>query len=120
MPSPKTLQSIQAQIRKLQEEESEYIQRERDSVLERVREAISTYKLTQAEVFGPSALTVRKTIQAAGKKPKMSYKFGQVYEVGDRVWAGRGHIPSWLIEAMEETGKPIEAFAKAETQTQAG
>lgn len=94
----KTVQSIRAQIEKLQAEEQEFIERERGSVIQRCLDAIMTYRITPEELFdseGQARIQAQTPIKKTRTKVS-GYKFGATYSDGVNTWVGRGPIPGWL------------------------
>lgn len=99
----KTLSSIRAQIEKLQKEEEEFINRERDGVIQRCLEAIVTYNIQIPELFGER---IKKMSKEEVFKSKITYVFGATYTDGVHTWVGRGPVPTWI----RESGKDISEF----------
>ncbi len=111
----KTLETIRAQIERLQQEELEFIARERAAVLERVRDAIKTYGLTMAEITGKrgkrpvkQAIAKAKARKGTSTKQKAKrertlprvYVRGATYEIDGKQWVANGQVPDWVRKAM--------------------
>lgn len=111
---PKTLAQIQKQIARLEEQANAIKQREVAGVIARIREAISFYKLTPADLAlaapaaGAKPRKTRKPRSApAGKKAATTVKYRG--EAG-QTWSGRGRRPTWFNEALA-AGKTAEQLA---------
>ena len=102
----KSLADLQAQIQKLQAEAEVLKQQERAGVVARIREAISVYELTRADLFGAQ-------VRAAKGKRRMGKAAVREHAYTDghgNVWGGRGPRPRWLREALQQ-GRALEEFA---------
>lgn len=91
-----TLESVMAEIEKLQAVADEIRQRERQVIIDRVREAMATYKITlkdltaktpKVEALPPAAKTTRG--QAMSSRVKYRGPEGQT-------WSGFGRQPKWV------------------------
>ena len=115
---PKSLAQLQAQIAKLHAEAKAVRAKEVEGVVSRIKEAITAYGLTPADLFGSrqdKELKTRgrrkvatKTAQSsalAGRKVAIKYKDGS-----GNTWTGRGNKPRWLTAALAD-GKKLESFA---------
>ena len=101
-----TYRTLQDQIAKLQEQAEAFRAKEVRDVIGRIREAIKTYGLTEADLgFG----TVRKNrrgptgqIKSAGLPP--------IYRdpKSGKTWSGRGRVPHWMAKARDRTRFLIE------------
>lgn len=97
------LEKLERQIARLQKEAEALRAKEVSEVVGRIKEAITHYKLTPAELFGAAAVkpagkkarVARKG--APAKKPAAVVKFRD--EAG-HVWSGRGKRPNWFKEAL--------------------
>jgi len=115
-----TLEAIQKQIERLQQQAAKVRNREVGEVVRKIRAAIAHYQLTIEEVFGgrkrgrPAAKTAPKG-QVARKKAvastkRASRKIPIKYRDGSgNAWTGRGSQPRWLVAALKD-GKRIEDF----------
>jgi DNA-binding protein H-NS len=119
----KTYASIQRQIEKLQRAAEALKKKEVGAVIDRIKAAIEHYGISEAELFGASGARrrrgqVARTRGAAstgkadkqrpqGKRRTLAPKYRD--ETGN-TWAGRGHQPRWLVEAIK-SGKKLEDFA---------
>lgn len=103
----KSLQGLLKQIESLQKQADALREREKSEVIARIREAITHYGITSAELFGASggrvarkraAATARpKTRKAAAKKPAGVAKYT---DGAGRTWSGVGKRPNWFKDAL--------------------
>lgn len=101
----KTYLTILAQIKKLEKEAEVLKSRERLGVIERIREAVVVYNITQKELNAPSTLSVRKPKAASKNRPAV---FPVKYaDKAGNTWIGYGHRPPW-VKAYIESGKDIK------------
>lgn len=99
----KTYTGLMSQIQKLQSQAETLKKQEVAGVVKRIKEAISAYGLTKAELFGKTPVTT-KSVSAKKKKPTVSpvkYSDGNGH-----AWGGRGPKPRWLKDALA-SGKSI-------------
>lgn len=115
---PKSLAQLQAQIAKLHQKASAVRAKEVEGVVSRIKEAITAYGLTPADLFGtrqvkqlktngrrkPTSKTARSS-SLAGRKVAIKYK-----DASGNTWTGRGNKPRWLTAALAN-GKKLESFA---------
>jgi DNA-binding protein H-NS len=114
----KSYTQIVKQIEVLQAEAEKIRRTEMAEVVERIREAISFYNLTAADLgLGAKATRAPKPAAQPGRrkaKPKtktaaapavMKYRDEQ-----GRGWVGRGKRPQWLRDALA-AGKSLQDFA---------
>jgi len=110
---PKTYASIQEQIRKLEQEAAGLKAKEIAGVVTRIKEAITVYGLTPADLFGTSSTTkaakASKKPAAFNKKAKKAAtsKRAIKYTDGTNSWVGHGKRPKWFVDALA-TGKAPE------------
>jgi len=115
-----TLQAIQKQIERLQQQASKVRDQEVGEVVRKIRAAIAHYQLTVEEVFGgrkrgrPAGKTAAKKQVAPkktiGSKKRTGRKIAIKYRDGSgNTWTGRGSQPRWLVAALKD-GKRIEDF----------
>jgi DNA-binding protein H-NS len=100
MPRKLTLKQIDAQIEKLQQQAARIKEAEKDGVVARIKEAISYYQITAADLgFGAG---VRKGSKARGAKEKATSQAGRVkYKDGaGHAWSGFGRKPQWYVDAL--------------------
>lgn len=110
----KSYAQIVKQIETLKQEAEKIRRSEVDGVIARIREAITFYNLTAADLglavkpraAGPKATT------AKGKKRKAAKPAAVVKFRNDSggTWGGRGKRPQWLRDALN-AGKKLEDFA---------
>lgn len=104
----KTLIEVRQQIEGLKAVEEKLRREEAQGVIARIREAISVYGLTRADLFGgPSSKAPTKSGKMQSSDATAKYSDGQ-----GNTWSGRGRRPMWLSAALE-SGKSIEQFAVA-------
>lgn len=104
----KTLIEVRQQIEGLKAVEEKLRREEAQGVIARIREAISVYGLTRADLFGgPSAKVKAKAPKARSSDATAKYSDGQ-----GNTWSGRGRRPMWLSAALD-SGKSIDQFAVA-------
>jgi DNA-binding protein H-NS len=123
---PKSLESIQQQIRKLQEQADVIKRKEAIGVIARIQVAIEAYGLTPVDLFGeatasPSRRSVKGShspvftkspkVQASGMQKKVPN--APKYTDGTRFWTGRGKRPNWFKEAIEAGKTPEDLAIKA-------
>lgn len=112
---PKTLAQIQKQIARLEEQANAIKQREVAGVIARIREAITFYKLTPADLAlavpgsGAKPRKTRKPRKAAARKKSPAVvKFRG--EAG-QTWSGRGRRPKWFTDALAAGKTPAQLAA---------
>ena len=105
------------QIEKLQAEANALKRKEMDGIIKRIREAISTYGLTAADLGlngtgkrgrppGKAAPAGRKsTTKKTGAGRRATFR-----DPSGNTWGGRGPRPQWLRDALS-SGKKLEDFA---------
>lgn len=110
----KSYTQVVKQIEVLKAEAEKLRRQEMAGVVERIREAISFYNLTAAdlglggakEAKAPKAATkpVRRKAKAAAAPAAVKYRDEQ-----GRGWVGRGKRPQWLRDALT-AGKSLQDF----------
>lgn len=103
----KSLADLQAQIQRLQAEADALKQQEKAGVVARIREAIATYELTAADLFGAAAGRATKGKRRSGRSAPREAAYA---DGNGNVWGGRGPRPRWLREALQQ-GKSLEDFS---------
>ena len=126
----KTLESIQLQIQKLQEQANAIKRKEAVGVIERIKTAIEAYGLTPDDLFGDEATakplkrraksTRRPIGEPAGvvasqrtTKPKKAPNPPKFTD-GNRFWTGQGKRPQWYKDAIESGKTPDDMAVKAD------
>lgn len=108
MRTPKSLDATMAEIARLQKIADDYRQRERASVIERVRKAIQDYRITGAELRGevlaPAALPDAPQGVSRSEQMRSRVKFRN----GDKTWSGFGKSPVWVREYLKKKGTKLE------------
>lgn len=100
---------LQSEIARLTKEADALRLQERKEVIDRVREAVSSYQLTVAELgLGKGPVHVLN----GAKKPTASKRLkGIKFRDGQgNTWIGRGARPGWLRDALA-AGKQLQDFA---------
>lgn len=92
---------IVKQIQELQKQADKLKAEERSKVLQEVREQISAFEFTAAE------LGFKGKASPAGKKVPVRYKDDK-----GNTWTGRGHRPGWLKAAID-SGAKLDDFLVA-------
>lgn len=111
----KTYTQIVKQIEALKLEAEKLRKQEVNGVIARIREAITFYNLTSADLgltgapraAGKAAVPVKRRRGKAAAKPPIVVKFRN--DAGG-TWGGRGKRPQWLRDAIN-AGKKLEDFA---------
>lgn len=104
----KTLMEVRQQIEGLKAIEEKLRREEAQGVIARIREAISVYGLTPADLFDTQTRTSPpKTSKSKAMNATIKYADGQ-----GNTWSGRGRRPLWISAALE-LGRSIEEFATA-------
>ena len=110
----KSYAQIVKQIESLKQEAEKIRRGEVDGVIARIREAITFYNLTAADLgltvkakpAGDKAVPTKRK-KAKGAKAAIVVKFRN--DTGG-TWGGRGKRPTWLRDALN-AGKKLEDFA---------
>ena len=105
------------QIEKLQAEANALKRKEMDGIIKRIREAISTYGLTAADLglngTGKRGRPPGKVAPAGRKSTTKKTGAGRRAKFRDpsgNTWGGRGPRPQWLRDALA-SGRKLEDFA---------
>lgn len=105
----KSLQTIQAQIQKLQEQANSIKAKEAVGVIAKIKDAIAFYQLTADDLFGESAAPVKKTrkkrsvvTDAKPAKKEKKPSVAKYTDGGDKTWSGHGKRPGWFVSALAE------------------
>ena len=107
----KTLDDIQRQIEKLQQQAAAIKAKEVSGVIQRIKVAIESYGLTPKDLFQGKVKAAKKTkvavvggpSKAVVKKARGAAKFRD--DAGNS-WSGHGRQPFWFIKALE-SGKAV-------------
>ncbi len=109
----KSYTQVVKQIEVLKAEAEKLRRQEMAGVVERIREAISFYNLTAADLgLGAKQAKAPKAVAAPGKRKAKAAKAPAVVKYRDeqgRGWVGRGKRPQWLRDALT-TGKSLQDF----------
>ena len=110
----KTYAQIQQQITELQQEAERLRQKEVEGVVARIKEAISVYGLTPADLgFGKNERQqAQVTTKVAAKRVQKgaSVREAKFKDQSGNVWSGRGPRPKWLKDALAN-GSQLSDFA---------
>jgi len=114
MPKTKTYAQVVKQIDQLNREAERLKRQEVDSVIARIKEAISVYDLTASDLGltgqrGPKGKRAAP-VQAAGKAKRKSARAVKFRDDAGNTWGGRGPRPHWLRDALAN-GKQLKDFA---------
>jgi DNA-binding protein H-NS len=112
-----TFNQLQQQIQSLQAQAEKLRQREVEGVIERIREAITTYGISQQDLFGQTAGRAagrangdaRPSAVRAKFKSKAKDKSAKYGDDNGNTWVGLGKRPRWLQEALS-SGRSLEEF----------
>lgn len=111
----KTYAQIVKQIETLKDEADKLRRKEVEGVIGRIREAITVYGLTAADLGLAPAKATKAPKAAVGQK-RAARKAGKAAAVAKyrneagQTWAGRGKRPQWLRDALAG-GKTLADFA---------
>ncbi len=129
-PMPKSLAQLKNQIVRLQNEAAALEAKERTGVIERIRDAISHYGLTESELFGGAAsgavrrraapveaaapAAPRKTRRARGAAPavKKTVSPAKYQDDAGHTWTGVGTRPKWFLAALASGKTPADLLIK--------
>jgi len=102
---------VQRQIEQLQKEAEQLRKQEASEVLARIKEAISVYGFTAAELgVGPAAgKPIGQRPGKPGRKSAATSAGPKYRDDTGIVWSGRGPRPAWFRAALE-AGKSPEDF----------
>ncbi|MBB3181007.1 H-NS family nucleoid-associated regulatory protein [Variovorax sp. Sphag1AA] len=112
-----TYAQLQKQIAALQQKADAIRAREVDGVIDRIKVAISHYKLTPEQLFGGKAPARKMVATSSQKASRKTAKRSETKKVGrisysdgkGNTWGGWGKRPNWLREALA-AGAPLESF----------
>ena len=114
----KTYLQVQQQIEELQKEADKLRQKEAAGVLARIKEAITAYGFTAADLgFGKPTGRVAPTDRAAAKrrgkgKASVAPNAPKFRDDQGNVWSGRGPRPAWFKAALEAGKSADELLAQ--------
>src|SRR4051812_21043418 len=102
---------LQQQIEALQKEAQALKEKERQGVIDRMKEAIAVYDITAADLGlrkprGRTASIGSKPARAAKTSGRSQQRKGKAYaDSQGNTWGGRGPRPRWLREALDKGAK---------------
>jgi DNA-binding protein H-NS len=102
----KTYAQISKELEALQIEAERVRKEESAEVIRKISEAISTYGITEQDLFGTSQ---RAAAKSAGKGARSDGGAPKYADGKGNVWGGMGPRPKWLREALDGGGK-LEDF----------
>jgi DNA-binding protein H-NS len=110
----KTYAQVMKQIDSLKSEAEKLRRKEIEGVVGRIREAITHYGLTAADLGLPGAPSA-KASAPTGKKRRSTGKGAapqapRFRDEAGHIWGGRGPRPKWLRDALT-AGRKLEEFA---------
>jgi len=111
----KTYVQIQKQIETLKREADKLKRKEVDDVIAKIKEAISVYELTAADLGldGKSAAGRGAAAKKRGRpatKARAKVSEAKFRDESGNTWGGRGPRPQWLRDALG-AGKTLQDFA---------
>jgi DNA-binding protein H-NS len=110
-----TYVELQKQIEALQKEAEALKSKERDGVIERMKEAISVYEISAEDLglaTGRGMRSGRGPGMGSGRRGPQRRAEGTAYADGKgNTWGGRGPRPRWLKDALAN-GAQLTDFAK--------
>jgi DNA-binding protein H-NS len=123
----KTYSDVKAAIDKLQARAEELRQAEKAGVISRIRDAISVYGITAAEL-GLAAGGARSPARRAAVAPSSTAQVGVAKyrdPASGKTWTGRGKPPLWIVGAKDRQaflidGGPSGAPSAAEGRRAGG
>lgn len=118
-----TLASLTAKIAVLQAQADSLRQKEVREIIAKVKDAISHYGLTAADLgFGEALSTARRTAKVAGtsavekgRRAAAGKKAAKVVKFKDdqgNTWGGMGKRPAWFKAALAAGKKPEDLLVK--------
>ena len=111
----KTYAQIVKQIETLKDEADKLRRKEVEGVIGRIREAITVYGLTAADLGltaapkAPKAAKAPSTKKRAGRKAAKGTAAAKYRNEAGQTWVGRGKRPQWLRDALAG-GKTLADF----------
>jgi DNA-binding protein H-NS len=105
-----TLAEVRAQLEALKKQEAELLAKEREPIIQQMRENIAAYNITAVELgFTPSmGQKIAKATKKASGEPAVI-----LYKDGENTWSGgRGRKPKWVTEKIA-AGEDIEKYKVA-------
>ena len=124
----KTYQAVRAEIAKLEKQAEDLRRQELKSVIAQVRQVITDYGLTAADLgLGGArtraAATGRKRAAPAGRRVSAGVAKYRDPKTG-QTWTGRGRSPAWIVSAKDrnafligDAAAPAKAAKKAKAKT---
>jgi len=114
-----TYVELKQRIEELQKEADAIREKERQGVIDRMKEAIAVYDITAKELGlnsrGASAQLRQDVKTSAPKKPKATRRSGEPHpaytDANGNSWGGRGPRPKWLKDALA-AGAQLQDFAQ--------
>ncbi|WP_428420173.1 H-NS family nucleoid-associated regulatory protein [Methylibium sp.] len=106
----KSLARIQKEIAALQRQAEALKKQEAKDVIERIREAITFYGLTAADL-GLSAATRQTRVAAGAKKKAKTAGKVKFRDDAGHSWSGHGRRPQWFLDAIASGKTPQDLAA---------
>lgn len=109
----KEVTDAQKRMLTVQEEADIVREKEKELVIQRVREVIDIYGITPRDLWRKSALERLAGLRRDKRRPKNRQRHGTLYinpENPYESWNGLGRRPKWLMKKLED-GAKLEDFA---------
>lgn len=99
-----TYAQLKKQIEQLAKKAEAALRAEKDEVLSKVRESVSSFSLTVEEVFGAVTKKTKSSKPAGAKRvPKGAGQAKYADPKTGATWSGFGRAPAWLASAKDRT-----------------
>ncbi|MGF6607802.1 DNA-binding protein H-NS [Paraburkholderia sp. WSM4175] len=110
-----TLESLQAKIKKLEQQADALVAKQSSGVIEKIRELMSTHGLTTADI--DAHVSGKKRGPKPGAKSAVATKASSAAKYQDQktgaTWSGHGRAPGWIANAKDRTKFLIQDGADA-------
>lgn len=115
-----TYAQLKKQIEQLAKQAEAALRAEKDVVLAKVRDAVSSFSLSVEEVFGGSAKKNVKNAKPTGAKrvPKGAGQAKYADPKTGATWSGFGRAPAWIASAKDRTKFLVDQQPAATAPTQ--
>lgn len=105
-----TLAEVRAQLEALKQQEAELVAKEREPIIQQMKENIAAYNITAVELG--FTLSMGQRIAKVGKKASGEPAVIK-YRDGENTWSGgRGRKPKWVVDKLA-AGEDIEKYKVA-------
>lgn len=106
----KSVEQMQAEIAKLQEDIEKRLSVERDAVIDRCLEAMKTYRIGWKDLMGRKK---SKPEAAAQTARSLAMRTRVKYRLGEETWSGYGKHPQWVKEYLKKKSNKLEKLLVA-------